>query len=62
MADFEDGFIRSDTKDFTREISFDRRTQLNSVEQLILLQHKIKKKSSAMKQDPANADKVRRSQ
>lgn len=61
MADFDDGFVRSDTKDFAGDISFDRRTQLNSVEQLILLQHKIKKKSSAMKQDPANADKVRRS-
>ena len=50
-----------ETKDFNTDLTFDKRKNLSSMEQLILFNHKIKEKQSSPHRDPASEYKVRRS-
>ena len=61
MTENDENFIRSDTKDFAETLTFEKRKKLNSIEQLILFNHKIKKKQNAMKKDPLTEYKVKKS-
>ena len=51
-----------ETADFNTELTFDKRKNLSSVEQLILFNHKIKQKQNSLHRDPSSEFKVRRSQ
>ena len=61
MATCEESFIIPEASDLSDELTFEKRKKLDSVEQLVLFQQKIKKKQKVMMDDPLNIYKVQRS-